>query len=1716
MAGARKFGAFGGVFTPSILTILGVIMYLRLPWIVGQAGLWATLGIILVAHIISLSTGLSVASVATDKKVETGGSYYIISRSLGLPIGGTLGMALFVGLSFSVSLYLIGFAETFLSYFGFEVSLQTIRIAGSVILFVVALVTFISTSLAIKTQYIIMTAMALSLVSVFFGNHDFAPSQPLFGSMTGSLPWIALFAIFFPAVTGFEAGVSMSGDLKDARKDIPFGTIAAILVGLAVYIGLAVFFSFTVDRNLLVNDPRVLFQISWVPQLVIAGILGATISSALGSILGAPRILQAIAADKILPRFFAKGYGPSYEPRNALLLTFLIAQAGILIGELNVIARIVTIFFIITYGFLNITYAIESWAGSDFRPSFKIPRFVSIIGALACIIVMIQLDIIALLVASGVLIGLFLFLARRELTLQTGDTWSSVWTSLVKSGLGRLPVSNRKLRNWRPNVILFSGGQHTRPHLIDMGKALVGKLGIFTNFELIEDTGADPILRAETGPGEAAASPKKPGVFTRRHHCRDFYEGIDLISRVYGFSGFEPNTILMGWGSRTKDPKRFANLIETFKKQDFNNVFLAYNHQTKFGNFKQIDFWWTSSGRNLSLAITLLRFISSGKEWMNAKIRIMVISQDSSQTESLYQIVYQLLDKYRVAAVVRVINNGIEKLPEEAIIQAHSNQTDLSIIELPETNKPFNAGMVEKISTMLAQTKTCLLIRASSHFDVLNLSPRLQSEDVDELQPQTPLSTVLPKLNTASREIIANEVYNAGQAVEGIVLSYSATAFENQQNKLKDFFAELTGFSEKIFEQLQKTIKTIDQPARPKAFLRILNDFSYHSQKRILAYKLALIEDQKVQIEKANETLVNDLHLFLRNTPDFLRIKLLPADFVINARDSWFVKIKKSLGKLYVKTTGRNVYYKLRLSQSASYFLFTKRLLSVSKLLNKFALNSFGKVAALRKIFSELHGVIELTRLENLDRDKALACISHERAKILSQIASLENQALTFRQNAGSILLHDLLNDLQQFSDYLDKAEADFKLRRKLPLLRKKAKKLEEEFLAFTPAWGKNLELFLNKAVLDFMLLWLRSRIDSKIRKYHQDFFIIPEKLLLGPIKGFIEGVQKAKEAEFLESIPDLQLDHGVLKTPGLLDFYADLFSEIKELVAELPEKIEISSMEAADQVGHGQISEPNPVEVELRRASGFYLSNMFVDRIKTIGRETENQLQQSLVRTKDLVKLINFSLSSDNYNPDSNDEVLDLEKTKILFQEFGLSLRNEEHQIRNILENFYQWFDKGLNLAFEPLSSALISQTSHELKQKVRSKDHTRFRKMLSRQLDNLHQGIQESIVNLLYSKSKGIVWASRFEGSQTGRLSNRDMLTFVGAITPNPAIISELPYFYSTLFSGLSGTSSDFWVGMGAEIEEGSQAIRRFKAGHQGALIITGQRSSGKSSLSKYLARHHFTPDNVHFVKAPKSCQASVLVFRDALIRALKMQAQNIDDLFSALPAGKAVIIHDLELWWERKPGGLQVVDQLKDLIDKYGRKVLFIINANEHALKVIDKAAGLLNYSLATLVCKPFDARQLREIIMLRHAAGGLKFVFDRKEESKMTALNYAKMFNQYFDQSFGNPGLLISLWLASIKKISGKTLIMQPIEVPWVDVFDLLSQEQLFCLTQFVMHRRLKVETLARNLQLSEQEIKYKISNMIRAGILTERFEGVYAIQSTLDLCIVEKLKSKNLL
>jgi amino acid transporter len=1713
MAKAKKFGAFGGVFTPSILTILGVIMYLRLPWIVGQAGLWATLGIILVAHIISGSTGLSVASIATDKKVESGGTYYIISRSLGLPIGGTLGWALFVGLSFSVSLYLIGFAEIFLGFFGFEVNINTIRIAGSIILFLVTVLTFISTSLAIKTQYIILSIMVLSLVSVFLGRHEYAPEVPQLGTATGSLPWIALFAIFFPAVTGFEAGVSMSGDLKDPRRAIPLGTIMAILVGLVVYIGLAFFLSYTVQSDLLVNDTNALLKISWIPQLVVAGILGATLSSALGSILGAPRILQAVAKDRIAPRIFSKGFGASNEPRNAIILTFIIAQAGILIGDLNVIARIVTIFFIITYGFLNITYTVESWASSDFRPSFKFPRFVSIIGALACIIVMIQLDILALAGASIVLIALFFYLRSKELILQTGDSRSSIWLSLVKTGLLKLAKSKSIDRNWRPNVILFSGGAQNRPHLIELGKMMTGKLGVFTNFELIEDV--NKALIDKTAQVSVESFGNLNNIITRKHVCTDIYDGISMISRVYGFSGFEPNTILMGWAKNTRNPKKMEELLVTLNKLDYNLTFLKYDEKKGFGNHKQIDFWWSGKGRNLALAIHLIRFITVNPDWRNANIRLLAINDDSRYAEKYYALLKQIIDNYRINAEIKVINN-VEKLAQNEIIRSESGNASLTIIEIPGLLSTDTHSIIVQANELTDSLHSCLLIHASTSFEEINVASKTQTRDLKAI-PKQEINVVLEKsiatnIILSNNEMIDNMMANLANRFDQTSKDFikrSLLAISSTRNAIVE---QINSLTERNAEKIIAAHQLSNPEERYRKLLIVANDYSYHIQLIVNNYKELQIREEIESMQYGVQNFFESLDQSMELIPEHIRLMFGIVDYKKLKTKNFVQAFDKTLKIFRLSIVGEKASFKINLHPIARHYLSYQQLIYFNDFIQKFASQSVSFFGEIRDSINLNAELLEQALNNKTTAAETIAANDH----ILNNLKSIRESNIAYVEQESDSFFHQLSSALNHFALEAVSPQANYQ-NRKLKSNTRKSEQLRAQLLNFPEMWQKLLTDHINKTTLDYRFIHLKNRLASIIEKLCSDVDQHIETHILSKLKDF-EKLVMENDKQAIKTLKERVLEKEELTIPDFNDMFSQAMKKVDTLIKTLPEE---ATLITGEQLANTRIDSLENVEalvVPVQKTAFFYISNELGDRLIKQKEIIEQQVARSVSSIKDLIRLIHFNI--DHINKALLQD--DLTQTSpnqqiVLIENLIKNIQNEENKLSKLQNKLMSNFSEGLNRAFEPLSSVSIINTSSKLKEKIREKQKRRFPGWIKRMKNASSKVINDQVVKLLYSKSEGLLWAKRLEQSQERAqlYPGESIKKVLAQIAPSPRLMQKIPFYYANLFSGKPGLSEGFWVGMKEELEQGGKAIERFKNGATGMLIITGERSSGKSSLSKRLASLHYPSENIFNLKAPKESYADVTYFDQTLAKCLG-ESDDVQYSLDMLPQQSVIIIDDLELWWERKPHGKQVIERIILLMQQYAHKVLFIVNVNKYALKIIDQLCSINSWAIDLVFCQPLDARELKELIMLRHQAGSMKFLFGRKHETAMSSLDYARLFNTFFDLSAGNPGYAMNLWMACVQNVRGNTLIMKkPLRADMAFDENLLADEIVYIL-QFILHRRFSIASLAEVLQNNLDDTERDIRKLLQKGIVIEKFTGVFALNPALEIHLVKKIKKLELL
>ncbi|MCD4678328.1 MAG: amino acid permease, partial [Desulfobacula sp.] len=341
---------FPGVFTPSILTILGIILFLRMGYTVGNAGLGKALLLVTFASLVSILTTTSLSAIATNIHVKGGGAYYLISRTLGVQSGGAIGLVLFLAQSVSIAFYCIGFGEAVMGLLPSApyLSSQTIAITAIIFLFFFA---WLGADWATKFQYIVMVLLVFALVSFFVGGMMKWNSHLViqnFAAPEKGLPFWVLFAILFPAVTGFTQGLNMSGDLKDPGRAIPLGTFLAVGLSTLIYFIVAIVFAGAMPNCELMADYGAMKKVSVIPGLINAGVIAATLSSAMASFLGSPRILQSIARDKIFRVLnpFAKGVGVADNPRRGVLLSGAIAVATICLGQLNLIAQVVSMFFL--------------------------------------------------------------------------------------------------------------------------------------------------------------------------------------------------------------------------------------------------------------------------------------------------------------------------------------------------------------------------------------------------------------------------------------------------------------------------------------------------------------------------------------------------------------------------------------------------------------------------------------------------------------------------------------------------------------------------------------------------------------------------------------------------------------------------------------------------------------------------------------------------------------------------------------------------------------------------------------------------------------------------------------------------------------------------------------------------------------------------------------------------------------------------------------------------------------------------------------------------------------------------------------------------------------------------------------------------------------------------------------------------------------------------
>ncbi len=733
----HNFGTFTGVFLPSILTIFGLIMFMRLGYVIGNAGILGALIILLIAKSITFSTGLSISSISSNTPVSEGGAYFLISRSLGSGFGGAIGIALFLAQAISIPFYILGFTEALIYIFPwFAQYYLEVGLAVAILLFIIS---WSGAQWAIKTQIAIFVILTASII-VFLAGSALDFKIATFHNNLMEIPTARLstiFAIFFPAVTGVMAGVNMSGDLKDPGKSLPRGTLIAIIVATIVYGAQILITGGAFDRGTLINDPftslvdNAIFGLGFI---VIIGVFSAVLSSALGSMLGAPRVLRALAKDSILPGLetFKVGRGKHNEPHRALLLSMIITVliitwAGIQKSEtsgvdpLNVVAEIVTMFFLYTYGMINLAAFVESFgANPSFRPKFKYFHWsFALFGFIACLIVSFLISFWTALISLLLIWGLFYLSRTRSLEQKFGDARRGFVYSQIRSNLLKLSSIPPHPKNWRPNITVFTGNPQNRLALLGFAVRLEGRRGIISLVEFI--TGSFAELKEKRSEQlnniTSFLNENELDVFPEVVITPDFDSGVSIFLQGHSIGPIKPNIIMMGFPTNKERLTAFTEHLKMII--GLNMSFIIYADPEKRGipNHPQghyIDIWWRGH-QNGSLMLIMAYILQMDPAWSNIEIRIIRMVESKSAIKYAENDINEIIVASRINAQHKI-------LVSSNFTESFQNTSRDSALIFLGTRRPINENTKNfflNLETLIGDMPPTFLVNSCGSADLL-------------------------------------------------------------------------------------------------------------------------------------------------------------------------------------------------------------------------------------------------------------------------------------------------------------------------------------------------------------------------------------------------------------------------------------------------------------------------------------------------------------------------------------------------------------------------------------------------------------------------------------------------------------------------------------------------------------------------------------------------------------------------------------------------------------------------------------------------------------------------------------------------------------------------------------------------------------------------------------------------------------------------------------
>jgi hypothetical protein len=939
-------------------------------------------------------------------------------------------------------------------------------------------------------------------------------------------------------------------------------------------------------------------------------------------------------------------------------------------------------------------------------------------------------------------------------------------------------------------------------------------------------------------------------------------------------------------------------------------------------------------------------------KWKQASVRMLAIADSKSAAEKMNRFLEKAAGDQRVRFRIVVINNNIEKLSRQEIIVRESSLADLTILSLKEKESQTIEQANQQLDRLLPGIGTSIVIDASKDFETYepDFEPK---ERITQIEAET-TTPDLPTLKPSKYSAIANAVLPMDTNGLKIIEEFHQKAFVPFFTENIQLYKDFASIIKLTFTGVNRAMDYKDNYRKDRDILKIRNEFYFQIQKLFEGVKTARISGQREALHEGIEWYHQQIKEEAAKTPSTLTIYYNRSDFKSNREESLSVRLYKLRKRVFQLLAKNSITENIPFRKAALYYLVNNRQRSLNTLLNDLNREYLVLLSDFRRTLDKMELLFD--RYFSNGKDKVIELIRPDvfEQEIIADIeATVKNQKQLSQQYRNRMLV-DFRTNLQLFIVDLDKGAV------KLTIARKRRKDhyhnhLKGENTSFPDRWHDTSLLIINRYYFDALITHIRGRLHEEITELTEDLSSTIDRAVLKPIAKIKQDLHQPKQ--FTSRVHERTTAKNEI---NLAAIFNERFKEFSKIIAGLPDQIITIKESVGDLLKNN--AEQEIVEIPLRQIAGYLLESSFLGPVQDKLENASQELHHKLMTSIDTLRLARFNYE----NLDRQDEK---EQLAIAIDTLVHQVEQDEKQAESLREILVAEINKTFKDTFAPFSSTSMAlETAKEFSHFLFKYQSKKTLSRVSTYKGKLQHTFKHQFARLIYSKSEGILLARKFTESQHASLTSR-ILDLVEAVSPRREVLEQLPNYYKNLFSGRSSIGQDFWIYRKDQEMELQKAVNRFFGGSGGGIALLGERNSGKTSFCRYVAGKYFPTENIYQVYPPRYGSANVADL-ESEFRKSGIISGAVDD-YSGYRSNSVIILHDLELWWERSPNGGAVIGLLKDLIyHLQDRGLLFIVNMNPYAFGLIDRLYRITESITVSIVIEPFDAEELKNLIMIRH--------------------------------------------------------------------------------------------------------------------------------------------------